>query len=121
MVGVAFVSLFLGTDWLIDALENVGFNWGVQDNYEIVEKIGRGKYSEVFSGIDIRSTKPVVIKVLKPVKRKKIKREVKILQNLANGPNVICMLDMVRDTQVRLLIYPFLLIDLILVFLFFMI
>ena len=42
-----------------------------------------------------------VIKVLKPVKKKKIKREIKILQNLAGGPNVIALLDVVRDPQVR--------------------
>ena len=40
-----------------------------------------------------------VIKVLKPVKKKKIKREIKILQNLSGGPNVIALLDVVRDSQ----------------------
>ena len=40
-----------------------------------------------------------VIKVLKPVKKKKIKREIKILQNLAGGANVIALLDVVRDPQ----------------------
>lgn len=33
--------------WDYDAL-NV--KWSSQDNYEIVAKVGRGKYSEVFSG-----------------------------------------------------------------------
>lgn len=42
-----------------------------------------------------------VIKVLKPVKKKKIKREIKILQNLSGGPNIIALLDVVRDNQVR--------------------
>lgn len=41
-----------------------------------------------------------VIKVLKPVKKKKIKREIKILQNLAGGPNIVALLDVVRDSQV---------------------
>lgn len=41
-----------------------------------------------------------IIKVLKPVKKKKIKREVKILQNLTGGPNVIHLYDIVRDAQV---------------------
>ena len=40
-----------------------------------------------------------VIKVLKPVKKKKIKREIKILQNLSGGPNVVALLDVVRDSQ----------------------
>lgn len=38
-----------------------------------------------------------MIKILKPVKKKKIKRELKILQNLKNGPNIVKLLDVVRD------------------------
>ena len=72
----------------------------MQDNYEIVRKIGRGKYSEVFEGVNIMNNEKCVIKVLKPVKKKKIKREIKILQNLAGGPNIISLLDVVRDPQV---------------------
>lgn len=71
-----------------------------QDNYEIVRKVGRGKYSEVFEGINVANGEKCVIKVLKPVKKKKIKREIKILQNLTGGPNVIGLLDVVRDPQV---------------------
>lgn len=68
-----------------------------QDDYEVIRKIGRGKYSEVFEGINVRTNKMCVIKILKPVKKKKIKREIKILQNLNGGPNIIQLLDMVRD------------------------
>jgi casein kinase II subunit alpha len=60
---------------------------------------GRGKYSEVFEGINVVNYQKCVIKVLKPVKKKKIKREIKILQNLAGGPNVVALLDVVRDNQ----------------------
>ena len=62
---------------------------------------GRGKYSEVFEGINVVNYQKCVIKVLKPVKKKKIKREIKILQNLSSGPNIIALLDVVRDNQVR--------------------
>lgn len=61
--------------------------------------IGRGKYSEVFEGINVVNYQKCVIKVLKPVKKKKIKREIKILQNLSGGPNVVALLDVVRDSQ----------------------
>lgn len=61
--------------------------------------LGRGKYSEVFEGINVVNYQKCVIKVLKPVKKKKIKREIKILQNLAGGPNVVALLDVVRDNQ----------------------
>ena len=80
--------------------------WGSQDNYEILRKVGRGKYSEVFEGVNVATSgglpEKCIIKVLKPVKKKKIKREIKILQNLAGGPNVVRLLDVVRDPQVSL-------------------
>lgn len=72
-----------------------------QDSYEILRKVGRGKYSEVFEGVNVLNDDKCVIKVLKPVKKKKIKREIKILQNLAGGPNIVALLDVVRDPQVR--------------------
>src|ERR1700760_4088151 len=62
--------------------------------------VGRGKYSEVFEGINVGNYQKCVIKVLKPVKKKKIKREIKILQNLSGGPNIVALLDVVRDSQV---------------------
>ncbi|CAN6645408.1 casein kinase II subunit alpha' [Trichomonascus vanleenenianus] len=77
--------------------DNVTVNWGNLTNYEIVRKIGRGKYSEAFEGINLIGSKQCVIKVLKPVKKKKIKREIKILQNLAGGTNIVSLLDVVRD------------------------
>jgi casein kinase II subunit alpha len=49
--------------------------------------------------VDIRTDSKCVIKVLKPVKKKKIKREIKILQNLAGGTNVVNLLDIVREPQ----------------------
>ncbi|CCC10277.1 unnamed protein product [Sordaria macrospora k-hell] len=79
--------------------DSVNISWGVLENYEVVRKIGRGKYSEVFEGINVVNYQKCVIKVLKPVKKKKIKREIKILQNLAGGPNIVALLDVVRDSQ----------------------
>ena len=35
-----------------------------------------------------------------PVKKKKIKREIKVLQNLSGGTNIIQLLDVVRDPMV---------------------
>ncbi|KAK8938113.1 Casein kinase II subunit alpha [Platanthera guangdongensis] len=68
-----------------------------QDDYEVVRKVGRGKYSEVFEGVNVSNNDRCIIKILKPVKKKKIKREIKILQNLCGGPNVVKLLDIVRD------------------------
>lgn len=53
------------------------------------------QYSEVFEGINVANGEKCIIKILKPVKKKKIKREIKILQNLTDAPNVIQLLDLV--------------------------
>jgi len=79
--------------------EALNVTWGEQDDYEIVRKVGRGKYSEVFEGMCVTNNEKCVIKILKPVKKKKIKREIKILQNLCGGPNIIKLLDVTRDPQ----------------------
>ncbi|CAB1315503.1 unnamed protein product [Coregonus sp. 'balchen'] len=71
--------------------------WGNQDDFQLVRKLGRGKYSEVFEAINITNNEKVVVKILKPVKKKKIKREIKILENLRGGPNVISLVDIVKD------------------------
>lgn len=43
-----------------------------------MRKIGRGKYSEAFEGIHIPTMRTVVVKCLKPIKKKKLKRELKV-------------------------------------------
>ena len=86
---------------LLKIADNLQVQWGMQDHYEIVKKVGRGKYSEVciiqisfalpnsnhqvFEGLHIVNDDKCIIKVLKPVKKKKIKREIKILQNLISN------------------------------------
>lgn len=57
---------------------------------------------QVFEGINIVNEEKCIIKVLKPVKKKKIKREIKILQNLAGGPNIVALLDVVRDPSSKI-------------------
>lgn len=81
--------------------ENVNIKWNAQDKYEVIKKLGRGKYSEVFLGVDLSNGSKCVIKVLKPVKRKKIKREILILKNLVGGPNIVGLLDVVREPQLK--------------------
>jgi serine/threonine protein kinase len=39
-----------------------------QENFEIIKKIGRGKYSEVYEGINTANNERIVIKILKPGK-----------------------------------------------------
>lgn len=40
--------------------------------------------------------------ILQPVKKKKIKREIKILENLRGGPNIITLADIVKDPVVSM-------------------
>jgi casein kinase II subunit alpha len=49
--------------------------------------------------MNVANNTKCVIKILKPVKKKKIKREIKILQNMCGGTNIIQLLDVVRDPQ----------------------
>lgn len=126
---VAFPSLFLssvhmskvyadanairGKSWY--EYNKFRIEWSSPDRYEIVRKLGGGKYSEVrpqvlsilhrfkslqvFEGIDTVNSDRCVIKVLKPVAGHKIKREIKVLRNLAGAPNCIALLDVVRDRE----------------------
>uniref|UniRef100_A0A672KP04 non-specific serine/threonine protein kinase n=1 Tax=Sinocyclocheilus grahami TaxID=75366 RepID=A0A672KP04_SINGR len=82
-------------DYTLNSINNKN-----QDDYQLVRKLGRGKYSEVFEAINITNNEKVVVKILKPVKKKKIKREIKILENLRGGPNIIALLDIVKDPVV---------------------
>lgn len=61
----------------------------IQDNYEVVRKLGRGKYSEVFEGVNIVNNESCVIKILKPVKKKKV---ILITSSLSNLYLCVCSL-----------------------------
>ena len=81
--------------------EEFEVKFGSQENYEIIKKIGRGKYSEVYEGINTLNNERIVIKILKPVKKTKIRREIKILQTLRGGVNIINLIDVVRDPMTK--------------------
>ncbi|KAA6362509.1 MAG: putative Casein kinase II subunit alpha [Streblomastix strix] len=82
--------------------ETADISAGTPEPYEIIRKIGRGKFGEVFEGIDVRNGQMLAIKVLKHVKKNKIKREVKILECVDGGPNIVRLMDIVRDPDSRM-------------------
>ena len=81
--------------------ESLTVDWDPQDDYRITERVGRGKYSEVFAGINTKTNQRCIIKVLKPVRSKKIRREIKVLQLLDGGPNIIKLQGLVREPETR--------------------
>jgi len=46
--------------------ENAEVEFGFQDDYEFVCKLGRGRYSEVFRGVNLLNNEACVVKILKP-------------------------------------------------------
>ena len=54
-----------------------------QDGYEIIKKIGRGKYAEVYEGINTANNERIVIKILKPGKPTIIDRNCVILIHIS--------------------------------------
>ncbi|KIY67148.1 Pkinase-domain-containing protein [Cylindrobasidium torrendii FP15055 ss-10] len=93
------VNQRLGKAWY--DYENSKIEWSQPDRYEIVRRVGGGRYSEVFEGVDTSGNDLCVIKVLKPVAKSKVKREIKVLRNLTGGPNIIGLIDVVRDPSHR--------------------
>ena len=86
---------------------NQDINLGDISKYEVNAKIGRGRYSEVYSGIIKNTDNKVVIKILKPINKNKIKREVVILKYLKDCPNSVQLLDITKGeaTDIYCLIY----------------
>lgn len=76
--------------------------WGDINNYECYKKLGRGKYSEVFLSYCKSNNQKCVVKVLKPVKSEKIYREIKILQVMYGGPNIVLLVDLVKEPVSRI-------------------
>jgi len=60
-----------------------------QDDYEFTSKLGRGRYSEVFKAVNLLSEQECVVKILKPVKHLKIRREVMVLETLRDSPHIV--------------------------------
>lgn len=79
-------------------------NFSKFEHFEIIKPMGRGKYSEVYEGIDSRTDEKVVIKILKPgkksiiltkilVRNSKILREISILEAMKGGKNCIDLIE----------------------------
>lgn len=61
--------------------------------------IGKGTFSEVYEGSDLTTNARVVIKELKTSKARSINKEIMILKHLQGGPNILKLLDVIRDSE----------------------
>ena len=86
---------------------NEEIKFGDISKYEVNAKVGRGRYSEVYSGLNKNTNTKVIIKILKPININKIKREVVILKYLKDCPNSVRLLDITKsyETDIHCLIY----------------
>jgi len=87
--------------------DKMSIDFGNIDHYEGVHKIGRGKFSEVYLGYNNMNNLNCVIKVLKPTKSNRIYKEIKLLQALYGGPNIIKLTDVIKEkfTKVPCFVY----------------
>jgi casein kinase II subunit alpha len=85
-----------GPGW--DEVDNWELPHSSPQPYEVLDWIGTGKYSDVFTGYRNKDySQLVAIKVLKPVRPQKYNREAKILLDLRGGPNIVELLDIVQN------------------------
>lgn len=81
--------------------DSLHIEWSNQDCYEVTRQLGKGKYGEVYQSVNLGSDETCVIKIMRPVKEHRLRREVKILQHVNGGPNVIKLLEVVRDPDTK--------------------
>ena len=81
---------------------NSVIKWGNPKSYKTLDKIGRGKYSNVYSGIILSHSSSnkntsCVVKELKSSKIEVVKREILVLKAVKNCDNVIKHIDSIQD------------------------
>ena len=76
---------------------NYDFEIGDINNYIVDAKIGRGRYSDVYEGLQKITNEKVVLKILKPITKVKIKREIFVLKTLRKCPNIVEIIDVINE------------------------
>ncbi|KAG1665074.1 hypothetical protein FOA52_012493 [Chlamydomonas sp. UWO 241] len=97
----AGVNLKNPREYWDDSLPNLV--WGSLEHFTVVRQLGKGKYGEVFEAIDARASTSgsCVVKIMKPVKEHRLRREMKILRHVQGGPHIINLLEVIRDPDTR--------------------
>ena len=78
------------------------------DRYEIIDWIGSGKYSDVFTACkDGDTSRLYAIKVLKPVRKQRYCREAKILFYLKDCENIVELCEIVQNPETKIYNFVF--------------
>lgn len=80
--------------------------WNPPDQYSLLKKVGRGKYSTVFKAVKNKRSE-VAIKILVPLDPRRYLREIKILKNLYGGDNIVRLTDLVHDPLTNIYSFVF--------------
>ncbi len=80
--------------------DNFTIDYTDVSRYRVIDKVGRGKFSKTYSAWDEETHNLVVVKKLHDhTHPTKIRREVKILQALKGGPNIIELFGVVKTKK----------------------
>lgn len=71
--------------------------WGRYDDYHMSQLLGKGTYGEVFEGTSVVTGSTCAIKRFKATSMPRLQREIKVLEHLHGGPNIIELQDVLLD------------------------
>lgn len=82
--------------------------------YEIKEKLGEGTYGEVYKAIDVSNGRTIALKKMRLLEAEDegvpatALREVSLLKELSNCPNIVSLLDVVHSNSTLYLVFEYL-------------
>jgi casein kinase II subunit alpha len=82
---------------------DVDLIYGNSEDYRLIKRLGEGSYGEAYFALNVKENYNCVIKIYKDkMSHSKMMRELLIMQNLCGGPNIIKLLDVVREGEKNL-------------------
>ncbi|KAH7368409.1 kinase-like domain-containing protein [Plectosphaerella cucumerina] len=82
-----------------DAITSTDEFMSSPDDFEVVQKIGRGRRAEVFHAVRMSDRRVFAIKIFKPPNDQRARNEMEILQELRGCPNIVSLITAVEDQQ----------------------
>ncbi|CAN0099640.1 unnamed protein product, partial [Discosporangium mesarthrocarpum] len=82
--------------WDYENFQLSSLEWEDVERFEVTRRLGCGRFSEVVEAITTDTEQRVVLKVLKPVKLSRVKREIRVLQ-ASPSMNIVKLEGVCRD------------------------